>query len=116
MVQFEDKDKVLLVILLLEVMNADSIISDNEVKYYNWIKSNFDINETHFQQGQNYDPNLAVMELKDMPDEKKSAFCKIIRTMGNIDTEPFDATKEAVEHILVKARLLESVKRFPNPF
>lgn len=116
MVQFNDHDKVLLVSLLMEIINADGIISDNEMKYYRWVQSNFDMNSSHFQNGQNYDPNMAVSELKNMTDEKKSAFCKILRTMGNIDGNPFEATKEAVEHIIVKARLLGSLKKYPNPF
>lgn len=59
---------------------------------------------------QDYDPNLGVSILRDMSDEKKATFCKIIQTMGNIDGSPFEATKEAVEHIIVKARLLGSLK------
>jgi hypothetical protein len=100
----------------LLLLRRYGIISDNEMKYYRWVQSNFDMNSSHFQKGQNYDPNMAVSELKNMTDEKKSAFCKILRTMGNIDGNPFEATKEAVEHIIVKARLLGSLKKYPNPF
>jgi len=116
MFQFNDDEKIILVSLLLEVINADGIISDNELKYLEWINSNFDIMPSHYQKGQEFDPNIAVSILKELPDEKKSAFCKIIQTMGKIDHTPFEATQETVEHIIVKARLLESVKRFPHPF
>ena len=116
MVQLNSQDKVILASLLLEVINADGIISDNEMRYYSWVQSNFDLSPSDFQRGQDYDPNLGVSILRDMPDEKKATFCKIIQTMGNIDRSPFEATKEAVERSIVKARLLGSLKKFPNPF
>ena len=116
MVQLNSQDKVILASLLLEVINADGIISDNEMRYYSWVQSNFDLSPSDSQRGQDYDPNLGVSILRDMPDEKKATFCKIIQTMGKIDGSPFEATKEAVEHIIVKARLLGSLKKYTNPF
>lgn len=116
MIQLNSQDKVILASLLLEVINADGIISDNEMKYCSWAQSNFDLSPSDFQMGQSYDPNLGVSILRDMPDEKKATFCKIIQTMGNIDGSPFEATKETVEHIIVKGRLLGSLKKYPNPF
>ena len=116
MVQLNSQDKVILASLLLEVINADGIISDNEMRYYSWVQSNFGLTPSDFQRGQDYDPNLGVSILRDMPDEKKATVCKIIQTMGNIDGSPFEATKEAVEHIIVKARLLGSLKKYSNPF
>lgn len=116
MVQLNSQDKVILGSLLLEIINADGIISDNEMKYYGWVQSNFGLSPSDFQKYQDYDPNLGVSILRDMSDEKKATFCKIIQTMGNIDGSPFEATKEAVEHIIVKARLLGPLKKYPNPF
>ena len=102
MILIKNDEKIILASRLSEIINADGIISNNERKYLKWVQSNFGLSTMHIQQGQNYDVNLAIQILKNMSNEKKSAFCKIIRTMGNIDGNPFEATKETVEHIIIK--------------
>ena len=52
MVQLNSQDKVILASLLLEVINADGIISDNEMRYYSWVQSNFDLSPSDSQRGQ----------------------------------------------------------------
>ncbi len=107
-----DYEKQVLIRLLFEIINADAIISDNEVNLFKKIQSHYSISDADVVRAKKMPATKALDILHTMEDTKKAIIYEIFQEMGRVDQEPFPETLEMINLITIKARLLEPVKRY----
>ena len=107
----ESREKIALLCLLLEIMNADGILSDNEKSYIASVMRDYGLSNTDIRSAHQMDPQYAIRIVYHMEDQKKALFYRLFQNMEHVDNSPFPQTVDAVDLITIKARLLESVKK-----
>lgn len=107
----ESSEKLALLCLLLEIMNADGILSDNEKSYVSSVMRDYGLSNADIMSAHQMDPQYAVRIVYHMEDQKKALFYRIFQNMEHVDNSPFPQTVDVVDLITIKARLLESVKK-----
>lgn len=108
----DSREKQALLCLLLEIMNADGIISDNEKSYISLVMKEYDLSNDDIISARQLGPQAAIRVVFNMEDQKKALYYRIFQNMEHVDKSPFPQTVNATDLITIKARLLESVKKY----
>lgn len=102
-------EKTALLSLLLEIMNADAIVSDQEIAYLNSVLSKYGLSQSDVIKAKQADVRQSISVVRNMDNEKKKEFYHIFQAMGRANGEPFPQTTDAVNQITIQARLLDAV-------
>jgi uncharacterized tellurite resistance protein B-like protein len=81
MEEFNEPQKIAILWLLNEVMNADNIIHENEVAYYNHVQTSLGLSDSVLDQVSSIRPFDALATIKEMTNNQKG---QIARLMGNM--------------------------------
>lgn len=114
-IEFTYQQKIAMMRILLDIINADGIIDVRETYYFNQLMDEFDMSEEDRAIVNEKNSLLALVQLYDMEDSQKEYFAELMARMIVIDEDANHNEVDIYDLVQLVCKISTSFEEQPKP-